>query len=293
MFSDSATVGSPFVQTSFEVFHTHGLSQIYPALQLTDTHPVNTQVPSHDYMGEKRKTRGNPTHHPLSLTECQRLPLIPFSLSLLLLSMNDSIPWTRFWQEWSFLPCRRVALLKDALQAAKCSSNTQLPSVSDGSSPSTALGNHTGARKMDSAQLYLPTVPQKIDQKGRGFHSFWRGKNIFWPHFPNHASIGWLHAGSDKYWASLRLMYTPKRLDHKREKLRQEGANAACCQDGALLHHTDLSSSGTKACTEVGIWLKADEAPPSATGTHIAVIKQISPEFCEDTKTNYHGSHHF
>lgn len=163
----------------------------------------------------------------------------------------------------------------------------------DGSFPSTALSNHTGARKMDSAQLYLPTVPQKIDQKGRGLHSFWRGKNIFWPHFPNHTSIGWLHAGSDKYWASLRLMYTPKRLDHKREKLRQEGANAACCQDGALLHHTDLSSSGTKAGTEVGIWLKADEAPPSATGTHIAAIKQISPEFCEDTKTNYHGSHHF
>lgn len=167
----SAAVGSPFVQISFKVFHIRALSQTYPASQLTDTHPINTQVPSPDYMGEKRKTRGNPTYHPLSLTECQRFPFIPISLPFLLLSVNGSTPWTRFWQEWSFLPRRPAALLKDAFQAAKCSSNTQLSRVSDGSSPSTALGNHTGARKMDSAQLYLPTVPQKTDQKGRGLHS--------------------------------------------------------------------------------------------------------------------------
>lgn len=145
----SAIVGSPFVQISFKVVRTRAPSQIYPALQLTDTHPINTQVPLQGYMGEKRKRRGNPMYHPLSLTECQRLPLIPISLSLLLLSMNDSTQWARFWQGWSFLPRRSAALLKNTLQAAKCSSNTQLSSVSDSSSPSTALGNHTGARKMD------------------------------------------------------------------------------------------------------------------------------------------------
>lgn len=89
-------------------------------------------------------------------------------------------------------------------------------------------------------------------------------------------------------------MYTAKRLDHKSEKLGQVGANAVCWQDGAFLHHTDLSNSRTKAGAKVGIWLKADEALPSATDTHVAAIKEgISPEFCESTRMNYHRSHHF